>query len=367
MAQSDKEARLTSIVAESIPHLKRGAMRDFKRIMMDHHYWKDANWNVQDSTYTFETGSQIEFFSVDQHEKVRGARRDRLFINEANNVSFEAFEQLEIRTNEFVYLDWNPANEFWYYTELRGQRDDIEEVTLTYKDNEALPEAIVKSLETRKERKNWWKVYGLGQLGEIESRIFTGWKIVDEVPHEARRVGRWLDFGYSNDPASIGDIYYYNGGYIAHELLYQKGMKNRPLAEFLLNQEDPQTLVIADSAEPKSIDEIREYGVNIIGVSKKKGESKEKSFVKWSISIVQDQKMSVTKSSVNTVKEYRNYLWLENKDGKIINEEDPMCANHSMRGIAYVLCSIVNVGRVDEQEMADRRLNRLRQEKASVR
>src|SRR3990167_4868439 len=115
LAQSDKRQTLTSVVAESFPHLRRGAMRDFLMILKDHSYFKDARWDITNSIYTFETGSQIEFFSVDQPEKVRGARRDRLFINEANNIPFTAFEELEVRTKEFVFLDWNPTNEFWYY------------------------------------------------------------------------------------------------------------------------------------------------------------------------------------------------------------------------------------------------------------
>jgi phage terminase large subunit len=114
LAQSDKKPTLTSIVSESIPHLKRGAMRDFKNIMQSHHYWKDDLWNVSDSCYTFETGSKIEFFSTDNGDKLRGARRDRGFMNEANNCTFDAFEQLEVRTKEFFFLDWNPTNEYWY-------------------------------------------------------------------------------------------------------------------------------------------------------------------------------------------------------------------------------------------------------------
>ena len=137
-AQTDKVKTLTSIVSESVPHLKRGAIRDFKNIMQSHHYWKDSNWSASDSTYTFETGSQIEFFSTDSGDKLRGARRDRLFINEANNVTFDAFEQLEVRTKEFIILDYNPTNEFWALTDVYGKRDDTELIILTYKDNEAL-------------------------------------------------------------------------------------------------------------------------------------------------------------------------------------------------------------------------------------
>ena len=170
LAQSDKKKTLTSVCSESIPHLKRGAIRDFKNIMQDHNYWKDENWQATDSIYTFETGSQIEFFSTDNGDKLRGARRDRLFINECNNVTFEAFDQLEMRTNEFVSLDYNPSNEFWVQTDIKPNRTDWDFLIITYKDNEALSPNIVQSLEQRKNRKGWWQVYGLGLLGEEAER-----------------------------------------------------------------------------------------------------------------------------------------------------------------------------------------------------
>jgi phage terminase large subunit len=225
-AQTDKVKTLTSIVSESIPHLKRGVIRDFKNIMQTHHYWKEDRWNATDSIYTFETGSQIEFFSTDNADKLRGARRDRLFINEANNVSFDAFEQLEVRTKEFIIIDYNPTNEFWYQLEIVGKRDDVDFIILTYKDNEALDEAIIKAIEQRKNRKGWWQVYGEGQLGEVEGKIYRDWQIIDEIPHEARLERYGLDYGYSNDPTAIVAVYKYNGGFIWDEITYQKGLSN---------------------------------------------------------------------------------------------------------------------------------------------
>jgi phage terminase large subunit len=316
LAQADKKKTLTSVVAESIPHLKRGAIRDFKNIMIDHKYWQDSRWNSTDSVYTFETGSQIEFFSSDNGDKLRGARRDRLFINEANNVLKDAFDQLEVRTKEFVFLDWNPTNEFWAYTDLIGVRDDVEFITLTYLDcKDVLDPNIVNAIEQRKENKNWWTVYGLGQLGEVEGKIYTGWQMIDEIPHEARLERRGLDFGYSIDPTVIIDIYKYNDGFILDEILYQKGLSNKGIADFLSNV-NPSILTIADSAEPKSIDEIRSYGVNIIGAEKGKGS------VNQGIAYVQDQRINLTKRSVNTTKAYRNYLWAKDKDGRILNVPD---------------------------------------------
>ena len=331
LAQTDKKKTLTSVVSESIPHLKRGAMRDFKNIMKDHGYWKDSEWNATDSIYTFPvTGSQIEFFSSDNGDKLRGARRDRLFINEANNVSLEAFDQLEVRTKDFVYLDWNPSNEFWFYTELLGKRDDVEHIILTYKDNEALSNQIVQAIEQRKLNKNWWKVYGEGQLGEVEGKIYRGWQIIESIPHEARLERYGLDFGYSNDPSSLVAVYYYNGGFILDEIIFRKGLSNKQIADTITNI--PQALVIADSAEPKSIDEIKSYGVNIIGATKGPGS------VSQRIQYVQDQKISITQRSLNIIKEYRNYLWKTDKDGKIVNEPEHTFS-HSMDAIGYALSS----------------------------
>lgn len=326
LAQSDKNPTLTSIVSESLPHLKRGAMRDFLLIMQEHRYFKDERWNKSDFTYTFETGSKIEFFSADQPEKVRGPRRDRLFINEANNVPFETFDQLEVRTKEFVYLDWNPTNEFWFYTDVLNERNDVEHLIITYKDNEALSKEIVDSIEQRKNRKGWWQVYGQGQLGEVEGKIYKDWVIIDELPHEARLERYGQDYGYSNDPTAIVAIYYWNGAYIFDEICYQKGLTNKQIADVYSNHD--KALVIADSAEPKSNDEIMSYGVNIVGSKKGSGS------VQHGIQFVQSQRCFITKRSVNVIREYRNYLWKTDKDGKILNEPEHQYS-HSMDAIRY--------------------------------
>jgi len=328
LAQSDKKKTLTSVVAESIPHLKRGAIRDFKNIMQSHGYWNDRDWNATDSIYTFETGSQIEFFSTDNGDKLRGARRDRLFINEANNTTLDAFNQLEVRTKDFCFLDWNPTNEFYFYTDILPNRTDVDFITLTYKDNEALDDNIVQAIEARKNNKNWWQVYGLGQLGEVEGKIYKDWQIIDSIPHEARLERYGLDFGYSNDPSSIVAIYKYNGGFILDEITHQKGLSNKQIADILSNI--PKSLVVADSAEPKSIDEIRSYGINIIPAQKGPGS------INQGIQFVQDQRISVTKQSVNVIKEYRNYLWQTDKNGKIMNVPD-VGFDHSMDAIRYGL------------------------------
>lgn len=351
LAQRDKKPTLTSIVSESFPHLRRGAMRDFDLILKESDYWDDSRWDKTNSVYTFETGSKLEFFSVDQPEKVRGARRDRLFINEANNVSFSAFEELEVRTKELVFIDYNPVSEFWVMDEVLPKRKDSELLILTYLDNEALGKEIIDSIETRKNRPGWWRVYGLGQLGEVEGKIYKDWAIIDDIPHQARLECFGLDFGYTNDPTAIVAVYYYNGGYILDEICFQTGLLNKPIADIIKNQ--TTAFVVADSAEPKSIDEIKGYGVNIIGAMKGPDS------VRNGIKLVQEQRISITKCSVNLIKEYRNYLWMVDKDGKILNEPEHEFSN-SMDAIRYAITALIRKPQFQKVSSYTPRLRELR-------
>lgn len=333
-AQREKNV-INSVVSETMPHLKRGAIRDFLNIMEAHGYYDDARWNRSDFVYTFETGSKIEFFSADSSDKVRGPRRNgRLFINECNNIAYDTYTQLVIRTEGDIFLDFNPVQEFWYHSDIAG-KSDHDFIIVTYKDNEGLPQVIVDEIESRKGNKAFWTVYGLGELGEAEGRIFTGWQVIDEIPHEARLERYGLDFGYTNDPTALVALYYYNGGYILDEITYTKGLSNKQIADVILNQ--PQkALTIADSAEPKSIDEIRSFGINIMPATKGPGS------VLQRIQLAQDQRISVTKRSTNIIKEYRNYLWITDKNGQIVNEPDHLWS-HSMDAFMYPLSSIANL------------------------
>ena len=342
---------LISVVSESIPHLKRGAIRDFKNIMQEQRYWKEENWNATDSIYTFETGNQIEFFSTDNADKLRGARRDWLFINEANNISFDAFEQLEVRTKRGIFVDYNPTNEFWVQMEVLGKRDDVDFIILTYKDNEALSDEIIKSIEQRKNRIGWWKVYGEGQLGEVDGKIYKDWAIIDEIPHEARLERYGLDYGYTNDPTAIVAVYKYNGGFILDECTYQKGLSNKQIADILLNL--PSALVVADSAEPKSNDELLLHGVNLLPAQKGQGS------VNQGIQLVQSQRMSVTKRSINLIKEYRNYLWETDKDGRILNTPEGGW-DHLLDSARYAMETLnidTGLSKIEEYMLAEARRN----------
>jgi phage terminase large subunit len=341
---------ITSVVSETMPHLKRGAIRDFLNIMETQNYYDDNRWNRSDFTYTFETGSKLEFFSADSPDKVRGPRRNGdLFMNECNNIPYETYTQLAIRTTGSIYLDFNPVQEFWYHEHIAGKADH-DFLIITYKDNEGLPQVIIDEIESRRGNKAFWTVYGEGQLGEAEGRIFTGWNTIDEIPHEARLERYGLDFGYTNDPTALIALYYLNGGYILDEVAYQKGLSNKQIADIIAAQ-PKRALVIADSAEPKSIDEIKAFGITIAPTTKGPGS------VLQRIQLMQDQQISVTKRSVNILKEYRNYLWETDKDGRIINEPSPIW-NHAMDASGYAFTSLLPMIRRKEMLQSLPRIQR---------
>lgn len=302
-----------SIVSESIPHLRRGAIRDFIKIMEWTGNFNQERWNRSSLTYTFTNGSFIEFFSADQPDKMRGARRDVLFMNEANNINWETYMQLSIRTRKFIYIDYNPSAEFWAHTELIGQ-PSTDFVILTYKDNEALEPAIVAQIESAKEKaetseywRNWWNVYGLGQVGALQGVIFNNWKQIDELPADAKLLGIGLDFGFTNDPTAAVAVYQHNGQYILNELIYETGLLNSDIASKLKGH---TCTIIADSAEPKSIEELRRLGLRI------KGATKGTDSVRFGIQLLQENEWLVTSGSVNLIKELRGYSWETDRSGK---------------------------------------------------
>lgn len=330
-------------------------MRDFEMIMKDRGLWVDNEWHGTRHDYTFSNGSVIEFKSIDTYGKAHGPRRDVLFINECNNLEYNIADQLITRTREWVWLDWNPTSEFWFYTEMQPFRQDIDFITLTYKDNEALlfepGQVTIKEIEAHRHNKNWWRVYGEGQLGDVLGRIYTGWTLIDEIPPEAKLVRRGLDFGFSNDPLALVDIYKWNNSFIFDERLYGRNIHNKPLSEFLLNAEDPSVLVFCDSSEPKSIDELVLYGVPAVPAHKGQGS------VNHGIAYVQDQNIFVTKRSVHLIKEYRSYMWEFDKDGNQLKKPVDL-DNHFMDAIRYGLetysfqnssreTGIVNAGPID--------------------
>ena len=323
--------KVISVVSESFPHLKRGAIRDFISIMTNHGYFRDQSWNKTENTYEFETGTKIEFFSADQPGKVRGPRRDILFINEANNIPYETFDQLEIRTKDLVWLDWNPISEFWFYTDVMN-KPNVDFLILTYKDNEGLDQKIIDSIESRRGNKNWWKVYGEGQLGEVEGRIYTGWGVIDSIPDSAKLKNYGLDFGYTNDPTAIVATYKINDTIILDEICYRTGMLNGDIYQVM---KDKEGLIIADSASPKDIAELNQLGLTIQAAIKGKNS------VNYGIQVVQSKKILVTKRSINLLKEYRNYLWEKDANDKNVNVPQDF-NNHLLDALRYSLTKLYN-------------------------
>ena len=319
-----------SIVAESIPHLRRGCLRDFLKIMRWINRYHDERYNKSHLKYTFANGSFIEFFSADDSSKLRGARRDILYINECNNVTFEAYNELSIRTKREIFLDFNPANEFWVHRELKDD-DDADFIILTYKDNQGLDEGIVKQIEKNRLKAktsaywaNWWTVYGEGKIGQLQGAVFTNYKIIDSIPDEARLIGIGLDFGYSNDPTAIIGVYKYNEFRILDEIKYQTGMLNSDISKIL-----PEDVPIyADSAEPKSIADIQRYGKIIKGVTKGKDS------INYGIDVMQRQSYMVTSKSTNLIKELRSYCWDKDKTGKQLNKPVDNY-NHALDAVRY--------------------------------
>lgn len=325
-----------SVVAESLPHLKKGAMKDFFSILKDHGYYRENRHNKTDHVYTFLNGSYIEFFGLDDPDKARGPRRNILFINECNNVPYMVFDQMEVRTSDEIFLDYNPTREFWVNTEVIPHMDH-DFLRLTYRDNEALDPSIKTSIESRKTKTAWWRVFGEGEMGVNEGQIYTDWRSLDSIPPEAELVRRGLDFGYTNDPTTIIDVYKWNKAFILHQQLYRTAISNKDIATFLLDLNEPRTVIVADSAEPKSIDEIKRYGLRVTPAAKGADS------VIFGIQIMQDQEIYYTSTSLDLIKEQRNHLWkLDKLTGKPTNVPEGIF-NHCLDAARYAITDLIGL------------------------
>lgn len=311
---------LISVVGMSYPHLSTGAIRDFTKIMKETNRWNPAQWNSTSHIYTFKNGSVLEFLSVDKMS-ARGPRRDVLFVNEANGLSFEVFQELAGRTRDFVIIDYNPSAKFWAHEELIEKHpDDVSFLILTYKDNEALSAREIENIEAHRpkageEPSNWWTVYGLGQIGSLEGNVYSGWieSSLEEIT-KGRLVRYGLDFGFSNDESAMVAVYDLGENRLGVvEKLFEKGILNSQYAEkFNVAQVDPSVLIVADSARPEAIAEIRSNGFRIVGADKNAGS------VLRGIERVSEKQIYYV--GENLKREYLSYAWRKKRTGEILDE-----------------------------------------------
>lgn len=346
-----KEPRLKiTVVAETLPAVKEGALDIFINTMFDTNRWIDSNWNASSLTYTFGNRTRIQFKSFDSVGKAKASgKRDILFINEGNTIAFAIADALMIRSKE-TYIDFNPDNEFWVHTEVLPEPNS-EFLLLTYEDNEACPEETLEDLLIKKGKAfhnpnikdekelfepsniknsywaNWWKVYGLGQVGNLEGVIFSSWKEVDTVPPQAKLLGYGMDFGYTNDPTTLTAIYEFDNEHYWDELIYETGMLNSDIAN-RCKQIGINAVIIADSAEPKTIKDLKNAGIKIQEALKGSDS------IKFGLDKMQDVTINVTKRSTNLKIELQKYKWATDKDGKSLNVPIDNF-NHAIDGIRY--------------------------------
>ena len=328
--------RAIDIVSESLPHLKRGAIKDIDDILRDAGLKEGEAYDINrsDHVYTFRaTGTTISFFSADNWAKVKGSRRDILFINEANHIDYETYRQLAVRTTEMIIIDWNPDSEFWYEEHGLNTEPTTIEIKSTYKDNPFLTPAQIAEIERNKERDpQWWRVYGEGEVGLPTGLIYTNHHIVDIIPDRVKRNAmhtRGLDFGFTNDPTALVDVYIDPTARAVwcEELLYRKGMDNNDIAKEMRSQGlNANVEIFADAAEPKSISEIHKYGFNV--------KPSFKNALATQISWLKGYDIYITQQSLNGIKEFRNYKWKTDKDGKALNEPIDLW-NHFLDALRY--------------------------------
>jgi len=319
-----------TIVRKTFPAVRGTVMRDFFDILKTYGLYYEELHSKSTHEYIL-NGNRIEFISLDQPTKIRGRKRDLLFINEANELNFEDWQQLIFRTTERVIIDFNPSEEFhWIYDKVLT-RDDVDFFQTTYKDNPFLSKVIVDEIERLKDiDENYWRVYGLGERGKSRSLVYN-FSTTKEIPEGAKLIGKGLDFGYSNDSTALVETFILGDDMYVRELLYRTGMTNQDIAkEFERIGIDRRDEIWCDSAEPKSIEEIHRMGWNV--------KPTQKGAINIGIDMIRRYKLIATDGSINLIKELRNYKYIEDKNGQLTNK--PIDAfNHTLDALRY---SIVN-------------------------
>lgn len=320
--KADKAGDITSVVSETLPHLKRGAVRDFESII-GHPLKNDARWNASDLVYTYANGAKMEFFSADSPGKVMGPARKRLFVNEANHIPYETFRQLAVRTTGIIFIDYNPSATYWGIEQIEP-RENCTLIVTTYLDNlDFLTPQQVAEIEANKADANWWKVYGQGEVGSVEGLIYEFTQI-DKMPEgqDASSLVEvyGLDFGFTNDPTALVRLLVdtRRKGVYVDQRIFRTGMKNPMIVDAMRADGIGRTVPIyADCAEPKSIAEIKDGGFNVIACDKDAPTRSEK--LKFQLQWMQGWRLYVTKASTDTIRELRNYMWARDASGNWLN------------------------------------------------
>ena len=316
-----------TICRKTYPSLRASSMRDFFDILKQYEIYNEADHNKSNSEYRLE-GNLFEFISLDQPQKVRGRKRDVLYINEANELYFEDWQQLIFRTTEKAILDYNPSDEFHFIYDKIKPREDVDFYITTYKDNPFLSDEIKNEIERLKSiDENYWKIYGEGQIGSSKALIFRI-NECNNIPIDAKFLSYGMDFGFTNDPTTLIEIYKQGDNIYLKELIFQTGLTNKDISDKLEFHEIERKEIFADSSEPKSIEELYRMGWNIKPATKGQGS------VNIGIDMMKRYNIFVTKDSVNMIKEFKNYKWQEDKNGNVLNTPVDFF-NHSIDAVRY--------------------------------
>ena len=317
-----------TICRKTLPALKGTAYRDMIQILKEQELYTEENHNKSELSYSL-NGNLLEFISVDQPQKIRGRKRNCLWLNEANEFTYEDWQQLILRTTEKIYLDYNPSDPYsWIYDKVIT-RDDCTFLKSTYLANPFLDEDTIAEIERLKDLDpDYWRVYGMGEIGTIQTMIFRNFELVDDV--QGRLIGYGLDFGFTNSPSALVAVYQSDDNLYIKEMLYEKRLTNTDLANKLREfRIDRQSEIVADSAEPKSIEEVYRSGFNIKPAKKGAG-------IHLGIDIMRRYKLHITKDSLNAIKEFRSYKWATDKNGDVLNT--PVKINDHLIDATRYLC-----------------------------
>jgi phage terminase large subunit len=329
------------IVSAELTKMRLNVIKDFIKIMKSFDIYQEARM-IGGTLYRFPNGSFVKFIGLDKNDLGKGTRCDVAFFNEANKIDRESYVQVASRAG-IVYADFNPDAEFFLHTDVIP-RPDCDFITLTFRDNEVLPERERSEIIRYKQLgynelgevinnywANKWRVYGLGEIGAIDGVVFENWNEVEQVPATAKLVAYGLDFGYTNDPSACVGVYIFNNEYYLDEVMYSTGMLN----DDIFTQLKPivgSEVVYADAAEPKSIEELRRKGLNVLACVKGSDS------VMYGINLLQEKKLNVTKKSINLKNELRYYTWMVDKNGAKMNKPIDN-HNHAIDAIRYAVTS----------------------------